>query len=128
MTKKRIKAYIIDLIIHSLIFAPVLIFLAFTRSHKHTLDYLAFIFYFYSLIALGFLLLKDVINGQSFGKKFARIKIIDKRTGGTPSVFKIALRNYINLMFTPVDIIFLWTNRSFGDMIANTTITEINLT
>jgi uncharacterized RDD family membrane protein YckC len=130
MIKKRIKAYFIDLAIHLFMLVPALIFVVVTyynfkrTHHKHELSMDYIIFYVYVLIALGLLLIKDGRQGRSFGKKKAGIMIIDKTTNRSPSFLKPVIRNYINLVFTPVDIVFLLSDRSFGDMVVNTTLAE----
>ncbi len=130
MTRKRIKAYLIDLFVHLLIFLPTIIYFIWVfydlRENKnfHSETSYGQFFYCYTILAFGTLLLKDFRNGKSIGKKLAGIQIVNSRTTRVPNILKITLRNYINLLFIPVDVVFLWSDKSFGDMVMNTRLNE----
>ena len=76
------------------------------------------------LIILSLYYTKDIIGGQSIGKRIMRIKIIAK-DGGKPSIFRLILRN-ITISIWPIEFIILSLGKEkLGDRIAKTKIIEI---
>jgi len=81
---------------------------------------------YYSLLFIGWLILRDVLN-LSVGKRIQKIEIIDRNTGNEANNFKKVLRNIPFLIFLPIELIMklIDPKARFGDMIANTKLKEI---
>jgi uncharacterized RDD family membrane protein YckC len=120
---KRIMAFVLDLIIIDLILTPIFIALTFNDIANKFFQY----FDWFMLIGFLFFLLKDVVNGQSIGKRFIKIKVIDTNNYmKTPKINRLVIRNLFTFLW-PVEVLLLLSNkrRKLGDLLANTDVVEI---
>jgi uncharacterized RDD family membrane protein YckC len=114
---KRTIAFSIDL----LIYLPLIIIIQFGIEFFFGKGVLI------NLIGLGFMSLffcKDSINGQSFGKKYVNIRVVDHSKLIIANPLKCLLRNLL-IMFWFVDIFLLSSSkRRLGDIITNCEVIE----
>ena len=68
-------------------------------------------------------LCKDIVKGQSIGKRFNKLKVVDKY-GNTPNPFKLIIRN-ITVVIWPLEVYFTITEKKrLGDRLAGTDVME----
>ena len=75
--------------------------------------------------ALAYFLIADGIwNGQSLGKKLARIRVVDARTGRPCTILKSVLRNCLLWLLGWLDLVFIFRGRQqrVGDQAAGTVV------
>ena len=66
---------------------------------------------------------KDIINGQSIGKRIMRIRVVDLN-GKKPSLFKLVIRN-ITIFIWPVEaLLVLLDKQRLGDRLAKTKVVD----
>ena len=115
LIKKRFNAFLIDIAILGAfeIFILVVLMIISKRS---------FLFNYSLTTAITFSLFfcKDVINGQSIGKRIFKLQVVSEK-GDTTSLKNIILRNVIALL-QPIDILYIVNNKGkrLGDIICKT--------
>ncbi|MBE6571828.1 MAG: RDD family protein [Ruminococcaceae bacterium] len=116
----RIVAFLID----HMIICFALAFLGFAQMLIKT-D-LLWLWRMYYIIFLAFLFayfFKDVVNGQSVGKRIMKIKVVDM-DGNKPSIFNLIIRN-ITIFIWPVEAILVLLNKQrLGDILAKTKVVD----
>lgn len=119
MKIKRLVAFYIDLI--SILFPGAIISL-FMDEHPLT------IIIVFSLI-FSLILNKDILDGQSLGKRILKLKVVKKKGQSTPSRLICCIRN-IFLFLWPIDLfLILFTGKKLGDYITQTeVVTKTNAT
>lgn len=71
-------------------------------------------------LVFSLILNKDILDGQSLGKRILKLKVVKKQGQSTPSKLICCIRN-IFLFLWPIDLfLILFTDRKFGDYIAQT--------
>lgn len=117
MKIKRLVAFYIDLI--SILFPGAIISL-FMDEHPLT------IIIVFSLI-FSLILNKDILDGQSLGKRVLQLKVIKKKEQSTPSRLICCIRN---IFLWPIDLfLILFTGKKLGDYITQTeVVTKTNAT
>ena len=126
MFRKRILANIIDVMVADVFFCLIGIFIFYDEYIliEDNLDKIYYVIYLICLLLLFISFLgKDLIKGQSLGKKIIKIRVVNMR-GETPNIFLLFLRN-ITFFIWPMEV-FLWLldKRRIGDIIARTTVVE----
>ncbi len=123
MTERRAIAFWIDLFsIGFFIAIPYLI------MELSKLDYKIFIFklsdlwvLFSALIGYIYLLIRDIIRGQSIGKRLVHIKIV-KSSGDKASIPSLILHDLFIFIY-PVEILFLlFTGKTLSEKVADVTL------
>lgn len=119
MKIKRLVAFYIDLIFISLPGAIISLFM-----NEHPLGIIIVFSLIFSLI-----LNKDIVDGQSLGKRVLHLKVIKKKEQSTPSRLICCIRN-IFLFLWPIDLfLILFTGKKLGDYITQTeVVTKTNAT
>lgn len=114
--KKRIVAFLIDHIIICVAFAMLGMVEVFVKTDFELFWKLYYIF----LLAFMFIyFFKDVINGQSIGKRIMKIKVVDLN-GNKASLFNLIIRN-ITILIWPVEALLLLLDKDrLGDILAKT--------
>lgn len=109
---KRMLAFFIDTMIAGCIFSSFV---------------LPVLFEYYHLLLIAFVLiylLKDIMKGQSIGKRIAKIKVVNQ-SGDTPKFSSLIIRN-ITLVIWPVEaILVLFGKPRLGDRLAKTMVVDI---
>ncbi|MDR0290769.1 MAG: RDD family protein [Treponema sp.] len=78
-----------------------------------------------SYCSISFLIIRDIIGKRSIGKRFMKLKIVNKNDGNESNFLKRFVRN-ITWLLGPFEIIvFLITKERMGDKIAGTDIKTI---
>ena len=115
---KRILAFLIDHIIICFAFVMLGMVQVFVKTDFELFWNLYYIF----LLAFMFIyFFKDVINGQSIGKRIMKIKVVDLN-GNKPSLFNLIIRN-ITIIIWPVEaLLVLLDKERLGDRLAKTKI------
>ena len=113
---KRILSFLIDHIIIFFAFA----LLGMVEMFVHT-DYELFwkIYYIFLLAFMFIYFFKDVINGQSIGKKIMKIKVVDLNDN-KPSLFNLIIRNITILIWHVEALLVLLDKERLGDRLAKT--------
>jgi uncharacterized RDD family membrane protein YckC len=102
VTGRRIVATLIDgLVIGSLYGVMTALFGSVTRSGDHaewrgTLPWTAGVAY--ALLVIGYYLVLEYYRGQTLGKMVVGIRVIDRATGGRPSLRAVAIRTVLRLV------------------------------
>lgn len=78
-----------------------------------------------SLIAMLYLVFRDIPSGGSIGKKVMKLKVVDAETQGPVSTGRRILRNVTWLLSWIEIFAYLITKKRIGDRIAKTDIIEI---
>lgn len=75
----------------------------------------------YACLAPAIYFNKDILLGQSIGKRICALQVTDRKTGEPATPFKCLIRN-LTLFFWPIElvVILITRNRRLGDFIANT--------
>ena len=120
--RKRLLAFIIDMLIFMLIFMLFNIIpicddyfnREFTRSD------IVYQIYGISLIAVMLLFIgKDILKGKSIGKRIAKIKVVN-HISSVPSILQLFIRN-ISVLIWPVEFaLLLLDKKKLGDVWAET--------
>lgn len=115
LTKKRFKAFLIDITILGALGLFILIILMANTS----MDFLHVIG-LTTVIIYGLFFCKDVINGQSIGKRIFKLQIVTEK-GETANMQSIIIRNMIALL-QPIDALYMINSRGkrLGDIICKT--------
>ena len=113
---KRILAFLID----HLIICFTFVLLGMVEMFVKTDFELFWKIYYIFLLAFMFIyFFKDVINGQSIGKRIMKIKVVDLNCN-KPSLFNLIIRN-ITILIWPVEAIFVLLDKErLGDRLAKT--------
>ena len=117
---KRILAFLID----HLIICFAFVFLGMVEMFVKT-DFELFwkLYYIFLLAFMLIYFLKDVINGQSIGKRIMKIKVVDLNEN-KPSLFNLIVRN-ITILIWPVEAIFVLLDKErLGDRLAKTKVID----
>ena len=120
----RALAFVIDIIVFMIAFVLVNI-IPFYDDYillSSDLEEKYYIFYVISLLVISILFLgKDLIRGQSFGKKIAKIRVVVKGKGRL-YVFRLLLRN-ITIFIWPIELVLLLLGKQkIGNVLAKTDI------
>uniref|UniRef100_UPI0039E48553 RDD family protein n=1 Tax=Dysgonomonas sp. TaxID=1891233 RepID=UPI0039E48553 len=117
MKIRRFAAFFIDFA--SILFPGAIISL-FMNEHP-----LAIIIVFSLIFSL--ILNKDILDGQSLGKRVLQLKVIKKKEQSTPSRLICCIRN---IFLWPIDLfLILFTGKKLGDYITQTeVVTKTNAT
>lgn len=125
---KRVLAFAIDYFIACFLFAisgGIFFCIDFGLITRDFTKYGLFLGEIILLLIILLFIAKDAIKGQSIGKKFMKIKVVDIQ-GGKPSVFRLILRN-ITICIWPVEsILVLLNKKKFGDRLAGTDVVELD--
>lgn len=78
-----------------------------------------------SLIAMLYLVFRDIPKSGSIGKKVMKLKVVDTETQGPVSTGRRILRNVTWLLNWIEIFAYLITKKRIGDRIAKTTVVEI---
>ena len=119
LNKKRFIAFAIDYLIIEGIEGTALI-LAMLIQTETALN-IAMIFA--AVVEVAYLL-RDVIGGQSIGKRIMRIKVVDKN-GEKASVSRLVLRNITAYIWPVEALLMLLKKERIGDRLAKTRVIEI---
>lgn len=117
---KRILAFLIDHIIICFAFALLGVVEMFLKTDIEPFWKMYYIF----LLAFMFIyFFKDVLGGQSIGKRLTKIKVVDFN-GNKPRVLNLIVRN-ITILIWPIEalLVFLGKQR-LGDKLAKTKVVE----
>jgi len=120
LIKKRLKAFLIDTIILEV--GVVILIILMININKSFL-------YIYSLTAIiiySLFFCKDLINGQSIGKRVLKLQITTEN-GEAESLRNIIVRNMIALL-QPIDILYMINNKGkrLGDIICKTKVVNVS--
>jgi uncharacterized RDD family membrane protein YckC len=75
--------------------------------------------------SMSFMIIRDILGKRSIGKKFMKLKIVNKNDGNESNIMKRFMRN-ITWLLGPLEIIvFLIMKERIGDKIAGTDIKNI---
>jgi len=79
------------------------------------------VFYIYLLFQDG------LPKGQSLGKRFLKIAVVDKSTGKNCTYWKSFIRNIILMIFSIIDCLFIFSKsrQRLGDNVANTIVIKM---
>lgn len=136
----RMLAAILDLIfIYVYVIILILIFLFVIRRNEYSGDYDSY--ENYSSISIGILILlllpaglynllcETFLNGQSFGKKIMKIKVV-KLDGTQPNFGSYLIRSMFRIIDKPIvallTVALSKNSQRFGDMVAGTTVILLN--
>jgi len=119
-TGKRIKAFLIDYIIYTIVLvAPATIFLTIDNFDNTFPIFMIIVF-----IAISF---KDILNGRSIGKRILGLYVRDYNDfEKTPRFYNLIIRNLL-LFIWPVEFLVLKIDkdsRRLGDKLAKTQVVE----
>ena len=118
---RRILAFLIDELLVMLFM--MLLSLVPLNMNTDTLGavWLDLLYYFALLSCMFILIFKDIIGGQSIGKRIMKIKVVDLYDN-KPNIFRLILRN-ITIFIWPVEfLLLLLGKRKIGDILAKTEI------
>ena len=113
---KRILAFLID----HLIICFTFVLLGMVEMFVKT-DFELFwkLYYIFLLVFMFIYFFKDVINGQSIGKRIMKIKVVDLNEN-KPSLFNLIVRN-ITILIWPIEaLLVLLDKERLGDRLAKT--------
>lgn len=120
--KRRLAAFIIDYLLFMPFYFMIMIFTSadiffktggYLTTEMETLQNLLLV------LILIFFMSKDIINGQSIGKRIAKIKIIDN-SGENVAWWQLILRN-ITIFIWPLEALLLLLDKErIGDKAAKT--------
>ncbi|WP_165021087.1 RDD family protein [Dysgonomonas sp. ZJ279] len=112
---QRFKSIFFDLILLIIISVPLVVTILFFRFDDNLL-YQTFIL----SVLYTCLLSKDLIGGQSIGKRICKLQIVNVDNSSASSL-KLILRNVLFLIW-PIEFIIILINpeRRFGDLLFNT--------
>lgn len=79
-----------------------------------------------SLIAMLYLVFRDIPSGGSIGKRLTKLKVVDAQTKGPVSIGRRILRNVPWLLNWIEIFTYLITKKRIGDRIAKTDVVEIS--
>jgi uncharacterized RDD family membrane protein YckC len=117
LIKNRFKAFIIDISILGILGIFILVIFM-ININKH------FLYIYGLMIAIIYSLFfcKDIINGQSIGKRILKLQIVSEN-GKPASLKNVIIRNVIALL-QPIDALYMINNRGnrLGDIICKTKI------
>jgi len=120
LIKKRFKALLMDIVIIGALGVIILIIIMANTD----MDFLCILglvtFIIYSLFFS-----KDIVNGQSIGKKNYKLQIVTEK-GKTVSLRNILIRNIIAIL-QPVDALYMINNngKRLGDIICKTKVINV---
>ncbi len=119
LAKKRLKALLVDIIILGVLGILILIIFMIVVDKNFLCIYSLTIAIVYSLFFC-----KDVINGQSIGKKMLKLQIITEK-GKAASLRSLIIRNMIALM-QPIDALYMINNpgKRLGDIVCKTRVVD----
>ena len=118
--EKRILSFLIDHITIWFVFALFVVVEMFVQK-----DFELFLnkYYIFLLLFMFIYVFKDVINGQSIGKRILKIKVVDL-SGNVPKLPNLIIRN-ITILIWPVEaILVLLYKERLGDRLAKTKVVE----
>ncbi len=119
MTKKRFIAFLIDLIIVTILSIIKLIFIL----SCHNTNDIDIVYYLYNSI-MGFLIFSDIIYKSSIGKKIMKLEIRFKNDE-IPSIIIILMRNFFIVTTWPIGLVLILLKKELvGDMLCRTKIIE----
>ncbi len=117
----RIVAFLIDHVIICVLFSLLGIV---EMSVKIENELLWEIYCIVALVPLCSYFIKDIINGQSIGKRIMKIKVVDTN-GKKPDLFNLIIRN-ITILIWPVEaLLLLMGKKRLGDRLAKTDVIEV---
>lgn len=117
---KRILAFIIDHVIICFLFILLAMIEMFVKTD---LDLFWKIYYIFLFVFMLIYFFKDVINGQSIGKRIVKIKVVDT-AGNKPKLFNLIVRN-ITILIWPIEaLLILLEKKRLGDRLAKTEVVD----
>ncbi|MDR0865022.1 MAG: RDD family protein [Candidatus Symbiothrix sp.] len=118
---RRLESLIIDIFLLGLIEIFIVILLMINISEN-------FLYIYGLATSIGYSLFfcKDIINGQSIGKRILKLQVVDEK-GFPVSLLNIILRNIIALL-QPIDALYIINNngKRLGDIICKTKVISIS--
>jgi len=119
LTKRRFKAFIIDITILGVLEIFVLVILMANVNESFL-----YIYGLTTAIIFSLFFCKDAINGQSIGKKILKLQIVTEK-GKVASLRNIIVRNVIALL-QPIDALYMINNKGkrLGDIICKTKVVK----
>lgn len=128
MIGKRILAFLID---YFLFMISIIVVSVFTLYDDYIMTEAKFSpFYYRCYIVVLFIVMvlfffKDVMGGQSIGKRIMKIKVVCKETGDAPNNFRCIARN-ITIYIWPIEaLLVLLEKEKLGDRLAGTYIKQV---
>lgn len=115
LLERRFKALIIDIgilmVIHILITILFMLVVSSNLMYNHVMT---------SIIVYGLFFCKDMVNGQSVGKRLLKLQVVSDK-GGAVTLPKLIARNLVALV-QPIDALFMINNqgRRWGDILCKT--------
>ena len=111
---RRIKALVVDISVLAIIEILLVVSCILIMNR----DFL-YIYCITTAIIYGLFFCKDIINGQSIGKRILKLQVVDNK-GGVPHVQNLILRNMIALL-QPIDAIYIAIKgKRLGDVLCKT--------
>ena len=120
LIKKRFKAFLIDIAILGALGVFILIILM-ANTNVNFLCIIGLV----TAIIYSLFFCKDVINGQSIGKRIFKLQVVTEK-GKAASLRNIIIRNMIALI-QPIDALYMVNNRGkrLGDIICKTKVVNV---
>ena len=114
--QKRILAFLIDHIILCFVF----VLIGMVEMYVITSFEFYWKLYYVSLLIFMFVyFFKDIINGQSIGKRMMKIKVVDMNDN-TPATPNLIIRN-ITILIWPIEVLLILLGKPrLGDKLAKT--------
>lgn len=121
LVKKRFNAFLIDISILGVLelFLLITLMLNINKSFLciHSIT---------TVIILCLFFCKDIINGQSVGKRIQKIRVVTQN-GGAVSLQNIIARN-VTALLQPIDVLYMINNdgKRLGDIICKTKVVDFS--
>ena len=120
--KRRLAAFLIDYIMFMPFYFIIMIFTSgdmFFESGVYLTAKMEMLQNLFLLFILVFFMSRDIIKGQSIGKRIARIKVVDNSEKNA-AWWQLILRN-ISVIIWPLEALLLLVDKKrIGDRMANT--------
>ena len=121
LIEKRFKAFLIDITILGALGLFILVILM-ANTDMSFLCIIGLV----TAIIYSLFFCKDVINGQSIGKRIFRLQVVTEK-GRAVSLRNIIIRNMVALL-QPIDALYMISNegKRLGDILCKTKIISVN--
>ena len=125
---KRLLAFIIDFMLFMFAFMFISMFIIYDDYFlfNEQFDKNCYIAYVVCLIIIIVLFIgKDMLKGQSLGKRIMKIKVVTIK-GESPRIWQCILRNLTFFIWPIEALLLLLDKRKIGDVLAKTIVVENN--